>query len=119
MLAAAGAWSGKTNTGKAAATAPHTPDMGTRPSRLPGSLVLRRHGKKWCVPGISEPGTGPSLQEPQAGRSAKDFDICWSTVPREMKHLPRVGCGHPPGSTGGGQGGERGIPEGWFLKTLN
>lgn len=45
------------------------------------------------------PGTGPSLQEPQAGLSAKDFDICWSKVPQEMKHLPRVGCEHPPGST--------------------
>lgn len=82
-----------------------------------GSLALRRHGKKSCVTGISVPGTGPSLQEPQTGRSAKDFDICCSKVPQERKHLPSMGCEHPPGSTrspGAGAGDRE--EKGEFLK---
>lgn len=53
------------------------------------SPVLRRHGKKRRVPGTSAPGTGPGLQQPWAGRSAKDFDICWRKVPRETQPSPQ------------------------------
>lgn len=61
---------------------------GNSPILMPGAAqVLKRHGKQ-CASATRAPWTGPSLQEPWAGRFGKDFDICWSEVPREVQTFP-------------------------------
>jgi len=63
---------------------------------------------------MSVPGTGPSPQEPWAGRFAQDFDICWRKVPREMQTSPAdetcAQTGEPEVARrlGGGDGEENG-----------
>lgn len=67
---------------------------------------------------MSAPGTGPSLQEPWAGRFAKDFDICWRKVPREMQASPEDEMCAPTGEARGRQetGWGDGAEKGEFLK---
>lgn len=124
-LAATGAHSGKTNTGKAAANGSTHPDMGTLPSQLPGQpgpkktqeeIVCPRDKRAWDRP---QPAGTPGrllckglwhLLEQSATRDeASAQDGMWA--PTGEHKVTR--------SWGGGHGGERGIPAGWFLKTFN